>query len=304
MSWTSGYQNIQIETSEGRLMPQQHITPGLYLIATPIGNLGDVTFRAIEILRGLDVLYCEDSRITKRLLEAYDIRLPLARYDDHAGDKDREEIARKIADGQAVGLCSDAGTPVIADPGFKLIRHLRARNLPVTGVPGPNAAIHALALSGLPSDAFLFAGFPPNKQGARRNFLMGYRELRATLIFYEAPHRLVESLQDMGEALPGRMMAVARELTKTFEECRLGRADELVTYYQNHPPRGECVVLLGPPDQASLRWDEERLALAIAEDGGQSKPRALARLLSGPSGWASTEIYNFMMANKGPNQRG
>lgn len=276
----------------------QHLSPGLYLIATPIGNLGDVTLRAIEILRGLDVLYCEDSRVTKRLLEAHDIRLPLARYDDHAGDKEREEIARRIEQGQAVGLCSDAGTPVIADPGFKLVRHLRARNQLVTGVPGPNAAIHALALSGLPSDAFLFAGFAPNRTGARKNSLAVYRELKATLIFYEAPHRLVESLQDMGDMLPGRMMAVARELTKTFEECRLGTAEELVAHYLKHPPRGECVVLLGPPDLGALRWDEARLVRAIEEDQGQSKPRALARDLSGPSGWPSTEIYNFMMANK------
>lgn len=222
------------------------LSSGLYIVATPIGNLGDVTLRAVEVLRGVAAVACEDTRVTGRLLHHLGIKQRLIRYDDHAGEGDRARLLELMAS-EPVALVSDAGTPLISDPGYRLVREARERGIAVTSLPGASAAIVALTLAGLPSDRFLFAGFLPSKDKARRDVLVELAGVPATLVFYETAPRLGDSLMAIGEVLPGREVAVARELTKKFEECRSGTAAELAAHYVAHPPKGEIVLMIGPP---------------------------------------------------------
>ncbi|MBL8836979.1 MAG: 16S rRNA (cytidine(1402)-2'-O)-methyltransferase [Alphaproteobacteria bacterium] len=233
--------------------------PGLYLIATPLGNLGDISARAVRLLGSLDLLACEDTRTTRRLCAALGIAAPkLVRYDDHADEAARAQLVAAIRAGQAVGLVCDAGTPLIADPGYRLVRAVRAAGLPVTALPGPAAAITALILSGLPSDRFLFAGFTPRGGGARRSWLAEIKAIKATLVIYESPHRLVDSLADMAAIFGPREAAVARELTKTFEEVRTGTLAELAAHYaEAGAPKGEIVVVIGPPGEGAAAASDE-----------------------------------------------
>jgi 16S rRNA (cytidine1402-2'-O)-methyltransferase len=225
---------------------EQQLSPGLYIVATPIGNLGDVTLRSVEVLRGVAAVACEDTRITGKLLNHLGIKQKLIRYDDHAAEADRERLLA-LAVEQPVALVSDAGTPLISDPGYRLIRAARERGIALTSLPGASALTVALTLCGLPSDRFLFAGFLPSKDKARRDMLEELATVPATLVFYETAPRLCDTLQAVGSVLPGREMAVARELTKKFEECRSGTAEELAEHYAAHPPKGEIVLLIGPP---------------------------------------------------------
>lgn len=222
------------------------LLPGLYIVATPIGNLGDVTLRGTEILRGVAAIACEDTRVTGKLLNHLSIKKKMIRYDDHASEADRERLLALLAE-EPVALVSDAGTPLISDPGYRLVRTARERGIAVTSLPGPSAVIVALTLSGLPSDRFLFAGFLPNKDKARRDVLTELAAVPATLAFYDTAPRLEDSLQAIDAVLPGREVAVARELTKKFEECRSGTPAELIAHYAAHPPKGEIVLLVGPP---------------------------------------------------------
>lgn len=224
----------------------QALLPGLYIVATPIGNLGDITLRAIETLRGVSVIACEDTRVTGKLLRHLGIKAKMVRYDDHASETDRQRLIETMR-GEPVALVSDAGTPLVSDPGFRLVRDAREAGIAITSLPGPSAAIVALTLSGLASDRFLFAGFLPNKAKARADVLAELADVPATLIFYETAPRLGDALAAIGEALPGRDVAVARELTKKFEECRTGAPDELAAHYAAHPPKGEIVLMVGPP---------------------------------------------------------
>lgn len=242
------------------------LNPGLYIVATPIGNLGDITRRAAETLAACDLVACEDTRITGKLLNLLGIKKPMRRYDDHAGERDRERLLSEMAD-KAVVLVSDAGTPLISDPGYRLVREARARGLAVTSLPGASAAIMALTMAGLPTDRFLFAGFLPSKAKARFDALSALASLDVTLVFYETGPRLVAALEAMDEALPGREVAVARELTKAFEECRTGTARELADHYTAHPPKGEIVLLAGPPGEQAPPDDnaiEAELRAALA----------------------------------------
>jgi 16S rRNA (cytidine1402-2'-O)-methyltransferase len=224
------------------------VAPGLYLVATPIGNLGDVTLRALEVLRGCDRIGCEDTRVTARLLNRYAIRTPLERYDDHTAERARPILLAALHRGERVALVADAGTPLVSDPGYKLVRAALDAGLPVTAVPGPSAALSALLLSGLPPDAFLFAGFLSPRRSARRRDLEKWAQVPATLIFFERPSRLPESLADMAEILGDRAAAVARELTKLHEEVRRGSLAGLAAdYRRSGPPRGEAVVVVAPP---------------------------------------------------------
>ena len=241
----------------------QALPPGLYIVATPIGNLGDISARAIEVLRGVSAIACEDTRVTGKLLHHFGIKQRMIRYDDHAGEADRERLL-VLMSGAPVALVSDAGTPLVSDPGYRLVRAARERGIAITSLPGPSAAIVALTLAGLPSDRFLFAGFLPAKDKARRDVLAELGSVRATLVFYETGPRLDASLAAIADGLPGRAVAVARELTKTFEECRTGTAQELRDHYSAHPPKGEIVLLVGPPaakDAADFDID----ALLLAE---------------------------------------
>jgi len=227
----------------------QVLEPGLYIVATPIGNLGDITLRAIDVLRGVSAIACEDTRITGRLLNHLGLKKRMIRYDDHAGDAGRDRLLALMAT-EAVALVSDAGTPLISDPGYKLVRHAREAGIAITSLPGPSAAIVALTLSGLPSDRFLFAGFLPSKTKARSDTLAGLAAVPATLVFYESAQRLLDTLAAIAEVLPGREISVARELTKKFEECRTGSPQELAGHYAANPPKGEIVLLVGPPVEA------------------------------------------------------
>jgi len=243
------------------------LEPGLYIVATPIGNLGDLTRRAGEVLAACDLVACEDTRITGKLLNYLGLKKPMRRYDDHAGERDREHLLAEMVQ-KAVVLVSDAGTPLISDPGYRLVRTARERGIAVTSLPGPSAAIVALSMAGLPTDRFLFAGFLPSKAKAREDALRGVAGLDATLVFYETGPRLIASLEAMAELLAGREIAVARELTKLHEECRSGTAADLALHYAAHPPKGEIVLLAGPPpeqgppDVASI---DEELREALAE---------------------------------------
>jgi 16S rRNA (cytidine1402-2'-O)-methyltransferase len=222
------------------------LEPGLYIVATPIGNLGDISRRAIETLSGCAVVACEDTRVTGKLLHHLGIKRPLRRYDDHASDGAREALLGEMTRG-AVALVSDAGTPLISDPGYRLVREARIRGIAVTTIPGACAVVTALTLAGLPTDRFLFAGFLPGKDKARGDVLSELAAVPATLVFYDTGPRLVASLEAMARIMPGREIAVARELTKLHEECRTGTAAELAAHYIAHPPRGEIVLLAGPP---------------------------------------------------------
>jgi len=236
---------LPAELLHGWLMEQQ-LSPGLYIVATPIGNLGDITLRAIEVLRSAAVVACEDTRITGKLLHHLGLDKRMMRYDDHADEADRTRLLALAAE-LPVALVSDAGTPLISDPGFRLVRAARESGVAVTSLPGPSAAIVALTLSGLPSDRFLFAGFLPAKDKARRETFADLADVPATLIFYETAPRLGDALAAIADVLPGRKVAVARELTKKFEECRSGTASELAEYFDAHPPKGEIVLLVAPP---------------------------------------------------------
>lgn len=221
---------------------------GLYPVATPIGNLRDITLRALDILASADVIACEDSRITKRLMHAYDITTPLIPYHEHNAATMRPRILERIAQGGSVALVSDAGTPLISDPGFKLVRDAVEAGFDVHPIPGPSAPITALSAAGLPSDRFLFAGFAPSKGAARRKFLEGFSHVDATLIFFESPKRLKDCLKDMAVLWPTRQGVVARELTKMFEEFRRLPLTDLAQSYEGQAtPKGEIVILVEAP---------------------------------------------------------
>ena len=220
---------------------------GLYIVATPIGNLGDLTARAADVLARADWIACEDSRVTAKLTRHLGVRARFVSYHDHSGEADREAILARLGD-QAVALVSDAGTPLIADPGFKLVRAARAAGHHVVTVPGPSALLAALTLAGLPTDRVLFDGFLPAKAGARAKALDALAAVPATLVFYESGPRLAVSLAAMAQSLGAeREAAVAREMTKRHEECVTGTLSELAARYAGSTPKGEIVVVVGPP---------------------------------------------------------
>ncbi len=260
------------------LDPQPALEPGLYIVATPIGNLGDVSARAVAVLRGVAAVACEDSRVTGKLLHHLGIKQRMIRYDDHVDGSTRERLVAMAAS-EPLALVCDAGTPLISDPGYRLVRSARAAGVMVTSLPGPSAAVVALTLAGLPTDRFLFAGFLPSKAVARAATLSGLASVPATLVFYESGPRLVAALGAIALALPGREVAVARELTKLHEECRTGSAEELVEHYTAHPPRGEIVLLVGPPsDDVPVLSEADADSLLIEALANEKPSQAASRL--------------------------
>jgi len=225
----------------------QALPAGLYLVATPIGNLADMTLRALATLARSDVVYCEDTRHSRTLLAHYSIARPLRPYHEHNAERERPRILAELAGGKSVALISDAGTPLVSDPGYKLVRDCLNENHRVTSLPGPSALLAAVGSTGLATDTFLFAGFLPAKQGARRARLAELQSVPATLVFFEAPSRLAESLADMAAVLGEREAAVARELTKLHEEIRRGTPASLGQWAAEAPPKGEMVILVGAP---------------------------------------------------------
>lgn len=269
------------------------LSPGLHIVATPIGNLGDLSTRAADTLRKADRILAEDTRVTAKLLAHIGAKVPMNRYDDHSSDAERERIVGLLGE-EAVALVSDAGTPLISDPGYKLVRAARAAGRQVHTLPGPSAVIAALTLAGLPTDRFLFAGFLPSKSKARREAIAEVATVRATLVFYESGPRLGESLAALAEQLGDREAAVAREISKLHEECVTGSLRELAARYADAPPRGEIVIVVGPPTEAAAPSDEEldaaldealsrmspsRAAAEVAEKLCVPRKRAYARAL-------------------------
>lgn len=270
--------------------------PGLYIVATPIGNLGDITLRALAVLQGAALIACEDTRVTGKLLNHFGIKARLQRLDDHASPETRARIIDE-ARHSAVVLVSDAGTPLISDPGYRLVREARACGVTVTSIPGPCAAISALAMAGLPSDRFLFAGFLPVKDKARTATLEGLAQTAATLVFYETAPRLERSLAAIATLWPTREVAVARELTKLHEECRTGTAAALAEHYAAHPPKGEIVLLIGPPGEgeAPVLDADAMLRAALAEAG----PGKAAGIVAKVTGIDRATLYTRALELKG-----
>jgi 16S rRNA (cytidine1402-2'-O)-methyltransferase len=250
--------------------------PGLHIVATPIGNLRDITLRALDVLREADLIACEDTRVFAKLASHYGIAAPTVAYSDATQDAAEPKIVRALAAGKRVALVSDAGMPLISDPGYRLVRAALAADHVVTSAPGASAVPMALALSGLPTDRFFFGGFLPARESDRRRAIASAAAVPATLVFFEAPHRLAASLVDLAELLGARPAAIARELTKLFEEVRRAPLTELARHYAQHPDvKGEIAIVIGPPGETDAppaeRLDE---ALRAAMAGASVKDAA------------------------------
>ena len=285
-------------TAFGLAAEAEPLSAGLYVVATPIGNLRDVTFRALSVLAAAEAVLAEDTRVTKRLLAHYGITTPLVTYNEHSNEAVRERMIHRLRHGQALALVSDAGTPLVSDPGYKLVQAAIGEGLPVTPIPGPSAVLTALVISGLPTDRFFFEGFLPPKSGARRARLQEIAVIPGTLILYEAPHRLPEMLADAAEVLGGRPAVMARELTKLFETVRRGTLAELAAQFaQEGPPKGEIVVLIGeagaeaagPEADAAL---DEKLRAALQ----RHSIKDAAALVSAEAGLPKREVYARALA--------
>lgn len=274
--------------------------PGLYIVATPIGNLGDLSPRAAAVLAGAALIAAEDTRVTAKLLAHIGARVPMTPYHDHNGDAVRPGlITRALA--EPVALVSDAGTPLISDPGYKLVRDARAAGVNVITIPGPCAAIAALTLAGLPTDRFLFAGFLAAKAGARRAELAELATIRATLVFYESGPRLADSLAAMAEVLGDRPAAVAREISKRFEEARDGRLSDLAARAAAAPPKGEIVVIVGPPE-APPPAGPEALDAALTAALTRGSVKAAVAEVAATLGLSRQAVYARALAMKGDDR--
>ena len=270
--------------------PQVNLAAGLHVVATPIGNMRDVTLRALDVLAAVDLIACEDTRITSRLLQRYGITTPMVAHHEHNAAQIRPQLLAALDKGEKVALVSDAGTPLISDPGYRLVREAAEQGHRVIPVPGASATLAALSAAGLPTDRFLFVGFLPEKQGAREKTLQSLAGEQATLVLYEAARRLPAAIKDMAAALPGREVVVAREITKRFEEFMRGDIQTVCDHYQRAgPPKGEVVVLLGPPPaEVAGAADLDAAILAIVDDVGVKHTASAIAALSGRS---RKEIY-------------
>ena len=272
---------------------ETRLPPGLHIVATPIGNLGDLSLRAALTLRHANRILAEDTRVTAKLLAHIGAKVPMSRYDDHTSEAERDRIVGRLGE-EAIALVSDAGTPLISDPGYKLVRSARAAGYAVHTVPGPSAAIAALTLAGLPTDRFLFLGFLPAKAKARADAIAEIAGVRATLVLYESGPRLGDTLATLGGSLGDRDAAVAREISKLHEECVTGSLAELAQRYAGAAPKGEIVIVVGPPaateeagdeeldaalDEALSRLSPSRAVAEVAEKLKLPRKRAYARAL-------------------------
>ena len=270
---------------------------GLWIVATPIGNLGDITLRALEVLRSADRVFCEDTRVTGKLLAACGIETRPRPYHEHNAARIRPAIIGHLNDGETVALIADAGTPLVSDPGFGLVREAVAQGIPVHAAPGASAVLAALVVSGLPTDRFLFAGFPPSRPTARKKVFAELAGVPATLVFFESARRLPASLADMAAVFGDRPAAVARELTKLHEEVRRDRLPGLAAgYRESGPPRGEVVVVVdrAPPDAGAATEEEIDALLARALAGGSV--RDAVQTVAGATGRPRREIYRLALA--------
>jgi 16S rRNA (cytidine1402-2'-O)-methyltransferase len=288
-------------SSDDRSSDEARPAAGLHLVATPIGNLGDLSLRAIEVLKGVDAIACEDTRVTGKLAQRFGIATPLLSYHEHNAERMRPRLIARLKAGDRIALVSDAGTPLVSDPGYKLVREAAEEGVPVVAVPGPSAALAALIVSGLPTDRFFFQGFLPVKAGARKETLAELSRVPATLIIYEAARRLGETLADLAQGLGDRSAAVGRELTKLHEEVRRGTLDALARHYAEHPAKGEAVVVVAPPapgaeaDSVDLEALDARLAELVGRVGVKEAAAEAARAFGVPR----REAYARALALRG-----
>ena len=273
------------------------LAPGLYVVATPIGNLRDITLRALDVLAGADLILAEDTRVSAKLLSAYGLKKPLERYDEHAAERARPRVLQALAEGRRIALVSDAGTPLISDPGYRLVREAAAQGAAVIPIPGASATLAALSAAGLPTDRFLFAGFPPPKTAARRTLFAELAPIRASLVFFEGASRLGDCLADMAAVFGPREAVVARELTKLYETLSRGTLDVLAVDPKLQSPKGEVVIVVAPGEAAP----------ASAEDADTALREALVRLgpseaaaeVAGALGLSRRELYRRALVLKG-----
>jgi 16S rRNA (cytidine1402-2'-O)-methyltransferase len=272
----------------------------LVVVATPIGNLGDVSRRALACLRDADVIACEDTRVTAKLLSAYEIATSTLPYHDHNAAQMRPQLIDRLRRGQIVALVSDAGTPLVSDPGYKLVQAAIAEGMTVVAAPGPSAMLAALVVSGLPSDRFFFAGFLPPRQSARRTEIAAYAAVPGTLIFYETPGRLASVLEDLLAILGDRAAAVARELTKRFEEVRRGALSELAAHYAVAEARGELVILVAPPPDGPRAMSEAEIDQALTAALANLSVREAAAQVAAETGLPRRALYARALALRDP----
>ena len=273
---------------------------GLHVVATPLGSLEDITIRALKVLAGADAILAEDTRHTARLLERYGIRRPLQSYHEHTAATVRERIVARLREGAALALVSDAGTPLVSDPGVKLVRDAIAAGVDVHTAPGPSAALAALTVSGLASERFLFAGFPPQKRVARRRFLEDLKNKRATLVLFESPHRVAESLADMADVFGPRPAALCRELTKLHEEVLRAPLPELAAKMaQRERVRGEITLVVAPPDEAPAAATEEDVEAALREALALMPAGKAAAVVAKRFGLKKREVYDLAVSLSG-----
>jgi 16S rRNA (cytidine1402-2'-O)-methyltransferase len=274
------------------------LSPGLYIVATPIGNLRDITLRALDVLRRADAILCEDTRVTATLAQRYGLAAERIAYHDHNADQVRPKIMARLAAGATLALVSDAGTPLISDPGFKLVREAAAAGIPVTAVPGASALLAALTVAGLPTDRFLFVGFLPAKSAARRRALREIASVKASLVLYETAPRLGPALEDMAAMLGDRPAAVARELTKLHEEVRRDSLKALAERYKSEgPPKGEMVVIVGPPGAEAATEDDIDAQLAAALQTASLREASAA--VAAATGLPRRQVYARALALQG-----
>ncbi len=280
-------------TAFGIAAEAESLSPGLYLVATPIGNLKDITFRALNVLAAADAILAEDTRVTKTLLAHYGITTPLVAYHEHSNDAVRERMVNRLKDGQALALVSDAGTPLVSDPGYKLVETAIAEGLSIVPIPGPSSILSALVVSGLPTDRFFFEGFLPPKSAARRTRLKEIATIPGTLMLFEAPHRLPDMLADAASVLGPRPAVMARELTKLFETVRRGTLETLAAEFaEEGPPKGEIVVLIGQMTDGALPEDaDEVLDNGLLEAMGTHSIKDAAALVAAKTGRPKREVY-------------
>jgi 16S rRNA (cytidine1402-2'-O)-methyltransferase len=270
------------------------LAPGLYVVATPIGNLRDITLRALDVLAAADLVLAEDTRVAGKLLSAYGLSAKLERYDEHGAERTRPRALAALAEGKRVALISDAGTPLVSDPGYRIVREAAAEGFPVFPIPGPSALLAGLSAAGLPTDRFLFAGFPPAKSAARRSFLEELAPIRATLVFFEGGSRLAASLGDMAAVLGPREAVVCRELTKLYETIVRGPLPDLAADPRFAAPKGELVILVGPGHAAEASATDVDVALADAL--GRLRPAEAAAEVARALGLSRREVYQRAMA--------
>jgi 16S rRNA (cytidine1402-2'-O)-methyltransferase len=282
---------------DGQPFDAPALAGGLHIVATPIGNLRDITLRALDVLAAADLIACEDTRITRRLLERYHITTSLTPYHEHNAATARPKLLARLADGAALALVSDAGTPLVSDPGFKLVRAARAAGHLVTALPGPSAALAALAVCGLPTDRFFFEGFLPARSMPRRTRIAELKHLPATLVLFESGARVADCLADLAESLGARAAAICRELTKLHEEVRRGNLDELAAHYAGDAEtRGEFVLVIAPPESSANATAPADLDALLREALGRLTVKEAVAEIASVTGLPRREVYQRALA--------